>query len=125
MPSGRPTKYTPELLDKAQDYLEHYEDHGDVIPSIVGLSLVLDVCRDTIHTWVKEEGKEKFSYILGMIKAKQEQVLIKKGLTSEFNSNIVKLALGKHGYSDKQDTRLSDPDGKGLAWTINIIEKKE
>jgi len=42
------------------------------------------------------------------------------GLSGEFNSNIAKLALGKHGYHDKQDNTLSGPDGKPV--TVAAIE---
>jgi hypothetical protein len=41
----------------------------------------------------------------------QERILVSKGLKGEFNSNIAKLALGKHGYTDKQDVTS---DGKAL-----------
>lgn len=123
MRAGRPTKYTPELVEKAKHYLEHYAEYDDVIPSIVGLALVLDITRETIYKWAKEEGKETFTDILAKINIKQERVLIGKGLSNEFNSNIVKLVLGKHGYHDKQDTSLTGADGgpvkfEGIAVTF-------
>ena len=61
-PGGRPTKYTPELLAKAAEYIENYEDAGDEIPSIAGLAVVLKVRRETLHVWANEKGKEKFSF---------------------------------------------------------------
>jgi len=42
-----------------------------------------------------------FSHILDNINKKQEQVLLKNGLNNQFNSNITKLVLGKHGYHDR------------------------
>jgi len=102
-PVGRPTGYSDEVLAIANDYLEHYEDHEDVIPSIAGLALVLGIARSTVYDWAKQEDKSEFSDILANILSKQEKILINKGLTGVFNSQITKLALGKHGYSDKQD----------------------
>ena len=103
MPGGRPTKYTEEFLEIARRYLENYADGGHVIPSISGLAVVSEVRRSTLYAWAEEEGKEEFSDILAKILAKQESLLINKGLTSEFNSNITKLVLGKHGYHEKQE----------------------
>jgi len=100
---GRPSKYTPELVAEAKRYLDQYAEEGDMIPSVAGLAVLLGVRRETCHVWAKEEGKEEFSNILGEILAKQERVLINKGLSGEFNSNITKLVLGKHGYHDKTD----------------------
>ena len=107
---GRPTKYSNDTLVLARDYLKNYETHGDQIPSIAGLAVILGIRRETLHAWAKEEGKEAFSNILGAILAKQENVLINKGLTGDFNSAIAKLALGKHGYHEKVDSTLSGGD---------------
>ena len=104
-----PTKYTPELVETARNYVENYADYDDVIPSVCGLSLVLGVHRKTLYEWVKEEDKQEICDILETINAKQAKVLLNKGLSGVFNSAIVKLVLGKHGYHDKQE--LSGPNG--------------
>ena len=117
---GRPTDYNDSILEKANDYLENYESYEDAIPSVAGLATVLEVARSTVYDWASQEAKKEFSDILQKILAKQERVLINKGLTGDFNSNITKLALGKHGYSEKQDvsatvTEISHEDWlKGL-----------
>jgi len=104
MPGGRPTKYTPEFLTIAKDYLDKFNSkYEDQIPSIAGLAVVSNISRETLRVWGTEEGKEEFSAILAKILAKQESILINKGLSGEFNSNITKLALGKHGYHEKHD----------------------
>lgn len=114
MPAGRPSEYTPELLAKARKYIDgHWEIEGDAIPSIAGLAVYLKKSRDTLHTWAKEKGKEEFSDMLAEMLAKQENILLSKGLTNEHNPTITKLVLSKHGYSDKleQETKhdISDP----------------
>lgn len=99
---GRPTKYSTALVDKAQHYLDHYEEYDEVIPSAVGLALVLNITRSTLYAWAKDADKQAFSDILDNINKRQEQVLLKNGLNNQFNSNITKLVLGKHGYHDRQ-----------------------
>jgi len=122
MPVGRPTDYNESILEKANNYLENYKDEGDVIPSIAGLACVLKIARSTIYDWAKQEDKKAFSDILDDILSKQERVLMNKGLDGEFNSAIVKLALGKHGYSDKQETDLTS-GGKPIKneWHIHPV----
>jgi len=103
MAGGRPSHYTPELLAKCYEYLDSYEDEGDVIPSHSGMFLYTGISKTCGYDWAKDEGKEEFADILDRCKLMQHQVLINKGLANEFNSNITKLVLGKHGYHDKQD----------------------
>jgi len=121
MTAGRPSSYTEETIPKTLQYLECYKEYGDAIPSIAGLSVVLGVARDTIYEWASQESKKEFSDILKVILSTQERTLINKGLTNEFNSNIVKLALGKHGYSDKQE--ITGRDGKDLIQGLSKEEK--
>lgn len=108
MTGGRPTKYNQEIIDAADYYLENFAENDDVIPSIEGLSEHLNIARSTIYDWQKQEGKEEFSDILEKILAKQARILINSGLRGDFNSAIAKLALGKHGYHDRQDITSSD-----------------
>ena len=105
---ARPTKYNDQTVPMTAKYLLEYEGLGDMIPSIAGLSVFLKVSRDTIHEWRKEEGKEEFSDMLDELLSEQERILFAKGLNNEFNATIVKLALCKHGYSDRQDIEVVD-----------------
>jgi len=118
MQVGRPSKYTPELLDKAESYLTEWENEDDMIPSVEGLSVFINIARSTLYKWSEE--KPEFSDILERINIKQNRVLINKGLSGEFNSNITKLVLGKHGYSDKADTPIANPDGSNIEVSTDI-----
>jgi len=101
---GRPTKYTPELLEECHRYLKDF----NTLPSIAGLAVRLDVNRDTLQTWAKDEDKPEFSDIYGKLMAMQEDELIRNGLMGHFNASITKMILTKHGYSDKVDATSSD-----------------
>ena len=129
MPGGRPTKYTDETNDTARAYLDGgYMAEGSVIPSVAGLALLLGVARNTIYDWASQEDKLEFSNILDDILSKQEILLINSGLTGDFNASIAKLALGKHGYSDKveQDTVHSfDLSGHTLEQLDEIINSEK
>jgi hypothetical protein len=96
----RPTKYTPELLEKAHTYLDAYVT---AIPSHIGLAKYLGIGTSTLYDWGKDPDKEEFSDILGLVMQTQHEVLWDGGLRGDLNSNLVKLALNKHGYNDKQE----------------------
>lgn len=110
---SRPSRLTDELIDKANTYLDEY---ASAIPSVAGLSLFLGCARSSIYKWQDED--ERFSDILGRILATQEQLLLSNGLTGDFNATIAKLVLGKHGYSDKQETELSGNPNKPLSTSV-------
>ena len=108
MPGGRPTDYSDEILQKTHDYIENYSQEGDLIPSMAGLSVYLEVSRTTLYLWSKRPENSEFMYTLGKLKRIQEKLLLNGGLGSTMNSGIVKLALANHGYAEKQDHTSSD-----------------
>ena len=122
MAGGRPSKYTPELLEQAREYIENYQNYGDMIPSIAGMSCELNIAESTLYAWALDESKE-FSEILAQCKTKQLRTLVNGGLSGDLNSNIVKLTLGKHGYHDKQDQEVSGPGGKPQEhkWIVEVV----
>lgn len=104
---GRPSGYTPEVLQKTRDYLTIYSSLGHAVPSVAGLAVHLGLARSTIYEWSADSEKKEFADILSKILAEQEQVALSNGLTGEYNATIVKLLLGKHGYSDKAETQTT------------------
>lgn len=109
--AGRPSIYTPELLERARDYVLNYADYGDMIPSIAGLACELKISRDTCHAWAKDDDKPEFSDIIRDIAQAQERKLVNGGLSGDLNPQITKLVLAKHGYSDKQEIDHTSSDG--------------
>lgn len=106
---ARPTDYSDEKARKARLYLESYEDQGHAVPSVAGLAVFLGQGRRTLYSWAEQH--EEFQHILEAIGAKQEQEALSKGLKGDWNATIVKLLLGKHGYSDKSETDHKSTDG--------------
>jgi hypothetical protein len=130
-------KVTAKQLTLTRDYLVNYsEKYEDVIPSMVGLALALDVPRHNLTNLKRDPPKptaktaaatrqRDMLRLLDKCQDMQHQRLINGSLTGELNSNIAKLALGKHGYSDKQDNTLAGPDGGAIPvdtkWTVEFI----
>ena len=123
---ARPTKYNDGILAKTKEYLREYASNGDVIPSVEGLSSYINIRRSTIYEWAKHPDRQEFSDTLEDIQVLQKRTLLNNGLTGDFNSNIVKLALGNHGMSDKTNhsgalgiVDLSSKSDKELQEIIN------
>jgi len=123
---GRPTKYCQDILDIANEYINDYTDYGDIMPSHIGMFLHMGISKTCGYDWDKDPKKAEFSAILEKCNMMQHQKLINNGLNGQFNSAIVKLALGKHGYHDKQHTELSGVDGKPIeidtVWEVKVID---
>ena len=122
MPAGRPTDYTPELVEKAWAYANGgWAEVGDPVPSVAGLACEIGISRETCHAWAKDEAKE-FSDILKAIAKSQERQLVRGGLSNAFNSSITKMMMTKHEYSDRVETDHTSSDG---SMTPNIVVKME
>ena len=119
MTAGRPSKLTDALIEKAGRYAStEYLLHGEVIPTVEGLSVYLNVSRSTIYKW-KGENQE-FSDILEDLMARQAKELFSNGLRGDFNPTITKLILTKHGYSDRVEQDVTSSDG-ALAPTSIVL----
>jgi len=119
MRTGRPSKYTPELLRKVQEYIDSFNFEpeqtrnckNEYIPTLAGLSLWLNINRDTIHEWLKDEKKKDFSDLVSKITRRQEQLLVNGGLGGDYNPRITQLILNsKHDYIEKTQTDHKSSD---------------
>ena len=119
MTAGRPSKLTDALIEQAARYAtKDYRLQGEVIPTIEGLAVFLNVSRSTIYRW-KGENQE-FSDILESLMSMQAKELFSNGLTGDFNPTITKLILTKHGYSDRVEQDVTSSDG-ALAPTSIVL----
>lgn len=106
MKIGRPTKYTEELIRKAQAYLEVLPE-DEVVHSIEGLADFLGISRETIYDWSCQEDKAIFSDIVNSILIKQGKSLINNTLSRKFEPRTANMMLGKHGYTVKTESDIS------------------
>jgi len=117
---GRPTKYSQAIQDKAEEYLSSYLKLGELVPTVVGLAIHMDVTTKTIYNWATEE-KPEFLRIFTRVEQLQHRGLVNGGLSGEYNPAITKMMLTHHGYSDKQQVDLSSTD-RSMTPKPTIIE---
>jgi len=103
MAGGRPTNYSPEMVEKAKHYAENFREYGDNVPMVISLCRVLNRARSTLYLWASHDDKPEFSDIFSQIEEMQHAELVNGGLSGVFNPAITKMMLTKHGYSDKQE----------------------
>lgn len=106
--AGRPTDYNEEIVEKAREYIFLFTDEStipkdEVIPSIEGLALYIDMNRSTLYEWDGSEGKEEFSDIMDTLRSLQGKTLLTGSLTNKLNANISKAILSRHGYHEKTE----------------------
>lgn len=130
MTVGRPPEYNETYLEKAREYLDACIDEDEQVltglsvkgtelyrnklrvklASIGGLARHLRIHRDTIYDW--EKKYPAFSDIIEELRAIQEEELINKGLSGDYNPTIAKVLLTKHGYREGKE--LSGVGGADL-----------
>jgi hypothetical protein len=143
---GRPTKMTPELLDKAQGFIKWCEENPIIktktrrvissdgesmtvdeeklprLPTLAGLARYLDVSRDTIHEWAN--ANKEFSDIRKKVSVTNEDFSWTHGGAGTLNPMIAKLALGAHGYSDRHETDITS-GGKPIILPGELLTSHE
>ena len=113
---GPPFKYSPELVERAREYVAGgYEQGDEVVPSAAGLARYCKASTSSLYNWAKEH--DEFQEILDELNDVQHMVALNKGLNNVFNAAITKLLLHNHGYSDRNALEHSGPNGSPL----NII----
>jgi hypothetical protein len=92
-PVGRPSDYTPEVINKINEYLEFAIPENQELPTVEGIALKLGINRDTVYEWAKVHPE--FSDTLEELKLRQKEILIEIGIFGgkEINATIVQLLL--------------------------------
>ncbi len=121
MPGGRPTKYTPELLKNAHEYVDNWEELGDVVPQLCGLAVHCGISEETVQEWKKHEDKKEFSALCACVMGMQKRELVNKGLSRATDASLSKLMLMKHGYSEKQEVDHQSTDRSMSPTRIEIV----
>jgi hypothetical protein len=115
MPAGRPTSYTPEVIDKINEYLESAIPVNMQIPTVEGLALKLGISRDTLYEWAKVHPG--FSDTISKLKMLQKEALIQTGIFGgkDINATIIALLLKvNHDMIEINRTELTGKDGEQL-----------
>lgn len=108
---ARPTTLNEALINKASEYLDVYQDLGQVVPSVIGLCSYLDVSKSIMYKWKADRASIELLDTLDRIEENQYLGLVNGGLSNALNSNITKLMLANHGLSDKVQVDNTSSDG--------------
>lgn len=100
---GRPSSYTDDVPNKVKSFVEQCLEN-DRLPTRAGLSNYIGVTKDTLIKW-GEENKQLFDALKGLDQLQEDEVW-QRALKGEYNSNIAKLLLHNHGYSDKSQSEI-------------------
>lgn len=105
MPRGRPKAYTEkkEMQQKIDKYFEECQKKGEPY-TITGLCLALDICRDTLSEYMKND---EFSDTIKKAKLKVENYLEKHLITDTSTTGIIFNLKNNFGWSDKQQIEHS------------------
>ena len=105
MQRGRPRKYTESeiMQKKINNYFEECDKNNEPY-TITGLCLVLDICRDTLLEYTKNE---EFSDTIKKAKLKVENYLEKHLITDNSTTGIIFNLKNNFGWKDKQELEHS------------------
>lgn len=99
--NGRPVEYTEDVPNKVGEYVDYCFENKE-LPTRAGLAVYIGISKQTLFTW--EDKNKQLLDSLKKMDALQENEVWQKALKGEYNSNIAKLLLFNHGYSDKVQT---------------------
>jgi hypothetical protein len=99
---GQPTKYNGTLPERVDLFIEKCKSE-DKLPTHAGLAVFLGISKASVANYANQY--KEFLDSLGILNAKQEEMLVNRGLKNEYNSTVCKLMLcSNHGYTERTDT---------------------
>ncbi len=126
--AGKRNAYSQAIVKKVEKYIDEFEKYEHAFPSETGLSEVLKINRATIKYWKTLKNPDdtlkhpEFADVLDRLLAKQELVCWWKGMRQEYNANLCKLLLAKHGYINESKQDLTS-NGEGIVFNMNFSGK--
>lgn len=112
--------------DEYADWMRAYVDGGyDIIPTLAEFCVNHDLPERTVTRWVTEKADnyERLATQYARLLSKQKAILIKFGLTEQFNSHIVKFLLANnHGMSDKASTTVDAKTDNKFEVNIKVVD---
>lgn len=125
MPGGHESEYYQEINQQMRDFFDNWPDYRTVKkwaivngrnievnetmpnhpPTILKFAISVNLSRKTLWKWSNEN--EEFGNTYAHCKSIQENYLIEKGLSREFNEGITKMMLLNHSdLKDKSETEI-------------------
>ena len=101
MPGGRPKAYTKvkTMQQKIDEYFNECDKNKEPY-TITGLCIALDICRDTLSEYMKND---EFSDTIKKAKLKVENYLEKHLITDSSTTGIIFNLKNNFGWKDKQE----------------------
>lgn len=118
---GRPQMYTPEQIQEiVDDFTLYIEEHDD--PTIVGFTSSYN--KHSINKDYISDHKE-FSELRKKAIEKQEAYLLSGATTNKLNPtvSIFRLKQPQHGYTDRTQQEISNPDGTLNPYNALTVEE--
>lgn len=101
MPGGRPKAYTKvKIMQQKIDKYFNECDKNKEPYTITGLCIALDICRDTLSEYMKND---EFSDTIKKAKLKVENYLEKHLITDNSTTGIIFNLKNNFGWKDKQE----------------------
>jgi len=115
-PVGRPTKYTPDIFGKIEEYFLMVGKEQMELPTVEGLAIHLDVNTDTVYAWAKKYPE--FSDTIKKIAGKQKVQLMNDGMYGgkEVNAAMAIFLLKVNHGMNEAPTNLTKVE-IGVAFT--------
>lgn len=100
--NGRPSSYTDDVPQKVAEFVK-LELEAKNLPTRAGLANYIGITKETLIRW--GEQNKQLSDALSAFDQLQENEVWQRALRGEYNSNIAKLLLYNHGYSERSETK--------------------
>jgi DNA-packaging protein gp3 len=119
---GRPRKYTLDDIERFADELVDWMKNESRF-WFKDFCLERGIDPDLMSKWARENDNFNIAYKLA--KGLQESRIFKGSMTDTFNAGMAKFALmNNHGWSDKQETKVSGDAVNPLAFVLEQIDGK-
>lgn len=131
---GRPTDYTPEVINKLEEYLSQCGREQTELPTVEGFALYIDVDTDTINNWADKKddnGSLVHPEFFGAYKKlfnKQKNQLINDGLYGgkEINTAMAIFLLKvNHNMVETNRTELTGKGGVPLLSNLKDVHNND
>jgi transposase-like protein len=117
---GRPTDYTPQIIEELNQYLQEAVPENMKIPTVEGIALRIGINKATLYDWAKIHPE--FNDALEELKMKQKECLQEIGIFGgkEINATIVALLLKvNHDMIETTRTELGGINGQPITITAS------